>query len=208
MFQPEINCKTVPFSGKKCVIWKLIMYSKIYSFYFFIFVHEEVEQKTQRCYTENEIFSMVEFLLDYLFVEFRVHLFQQIIDQHPQRNNMCPFPCISLSLLMRQSLFKDRLLPNRDRLFSIIIFHTTYTKTISDRLFRFDNNQCSFPETSSSSEKQTKVLHRKWNPQHVGVPFGLPICRVQSAFISTNHWSTSPKEQYVPLSLYIFVFLY
>ena len=26
----------------------------------------------------------------------------------------------------------------------IIIFHTTYTKTISDRLFRFDNNQCSF----------------------------------------------------------------
>ena len=36
----------------------------------------------------------------------------------------------------------------------IIIFHTTYTKTISDRLFRFDNNQCSIPETSSSSAKQ------------------------------------------------------
>ena len=27
---------------------------------------------------------------------------------------------------------------------AIIIFHTTYTKTISDRLFRFDKNQCSF----------------------------------------------------------------
>jgi len=56
-------------------------------------IHKEVEQKAQRCYTENEILSMLEFLLDYLFVEFRVHLFQQIIDQHPQGNNMCPFPC-------------------------------------------------------------------------------------------------------------------
>ena len=27
---------------------------------------------------------------------------------------------------------------------AIIIFHTTYTKTISDRLFRFDKDQCSF----------------------------------------------------------------
>jgi hypothetical protein len=81
-------------------------------------IHEEVEQKTQRCYTENEILSMLEFLLDYLFVEFRVHLFQQIIDQHPQGNNMCPFPCLSLSLLVRESLFKYTLLPNRDRLFS------------------------------------------------------------------------------------------
>lgn len=27
---------------------------------------------------------------------------------------------------------------------AIIIFHTTYIKTISDRLFRFDKDQCSF----------------------------------------------------------------
>ena len=80
-------------------------------------IHEEVEQKTQRCYTENEILSMLEFLLDYLFVEFRVHLFQQIIDQHPQGNNMCPFPCLSLSLLMRASLFKNTTAKQRPTIF-------------------------------------------------------------------------------------------
>jgi hypothetical protein len=143
-----------------------------------------------------------------------VHLFQQIIDQHPQRNNMCPFPCISLSLLMRQSLFKYTLLPNRDRLFSnvqkwknrsyifwhtgsdepsvIIIFHTTYTKTISDRLFRFDNNQCSFPETSSSSEKQlSKQYHIRWR-------------KCQKYFYVTHWQEKHPWHFLTSLSLYIF----
>ena len=34
--------------------------------------------KGKKCYTENEVISMLEFLIDNIFVEFGGHIFQQI----------------------------------------------------------------------------------------------------------------------------------
>ena len=37
------------------------------------------ETKSNKCYTENEVISMLEFLIDSISVEFGGHIFQQII---------------------------------------------------------------------------------------------------------------------------------
>jgi hypothetical protein len=59
---------------------------------------QNYKKKGKKCYTENEVIGMLEFLIDSTFVDFGGHIFQQII-AIPMGTTV-PLPCRSFPMFL------------------------------------------------------------------------------------------------------------
>ena len=96
---------SIPHEKLKLVLKEIIQNA----FYFIVLGHEltyfvKHETKSKKCYTESEVITMLEFLIDNIFVEFWGHIFQQN-SRHSYGIKLCHSLCRSFLILFIISVF-------------------------------------------------------------------------------------------------------
>ena len=90
------------------------------------------ETKDKKFYTVNEVISMLEFLIDQVFVEFEGHIFSTN-HRHPHGNKLCPSPYWSFPILLWARVYAKTY--RKQKIFNFALWYIGDVRSINNPNF-------------------------------------------------------------------------